>query len=262
MRRAGRGLAALLGVLALSGCVSSLIYYPDREMRPLPVAAGLAPRWLSLKAADGVLLSAWYLPPKEEDGGVVLFLHGNGGNVSHYADALARFDRLGLGSLALDYRGYGRSGGRPSEAGLYRDAEAAWEHLVQELGIAPARIVIYGRSLGGAVAAWLARGRAARLLVLESTFTSLRAVAGRLYPWAPTGLLLGRMYETERFVMEAGCPVLVIHSPEDELVPYAQGRRLFELARPPKRLLEIGGGHNSARYQGLSAGLLDPRSWR
>jgi fermentation-respiration switch protein FrsA (DUF1100 family) len=254
-------LAALLLALLLQGCVSSLIYFPDREIHPIPAGTGLAPRWVFLEAKDGVRLSAWYLPPQTAERGVVLFLHGNGGNVSHYADALARFDRLGFGSFAPDYRGYGRSEGTPSEAGLYRDAEAAWEHLVHTLGIPPKRIVIYGRSLGGAVAAWLTRSRSPRLLVLESSFTSLRAVAARLYPWAPTGLLLGEMFDTEGFVREVRCPVLVIHSPDDEIVPYAHGLRLFERAKPPKRLLEIRGGHNSGRYDSLTPDDLEPSRW-
>jgi len=255
-----RLLAPLLAAALGGGCVASLVYFPASEILPVPEQLGLSPRWAYFRAEDGVRLSAWYLPA-EPSRGLVLYFHGNGGNVSHYVPALALFAHLGFSSLSLDYRGYGRSEGAPSEQGTYLDAEAAWRHAVDRLAVPPGDIVLWGRSLGGAVAAWLARRHAARLLVLESAFTSLRDAAEHLYPWAPTGLLLGGRYPTEAFVREARCPVLVLHSPEDELVPYAQGRALHARARPPKRWLEIRGRHNAPAYAGLTPEMLDPRTW-
>ncbi|HSB68356.1 MAG TPA: alpha/beta fold hydrolase, partial [Candidatus Methylomirabilis sp.] len=190
-----RRLFPLLVAAAQAGCVSSFLYFPDKEIRAIPEQLGLTPRWEFFEARDGVRLSAWYVP-KTDARGVVLFLHGNGGNVSHYLQALAMFSRLGFGSFILDYRGYGRSEGTPSEQGTYLDAEAAWRYLVRTLHIPPDSIVVFGRSLGGSIAAWLAREHTPRMLVLESAFTSLRDVAADLYPWAPTRLLTGDMYDT------------------------------------------------------------------
>lgn len=242
------------------GCVSAFLYFPDKEIRATPEQLGLPSQWVFFEAQDGVRLSAWYVP-KEEARGVILFFHGNGGNVSHYLQSVALFNRLGFSSFILDYRGYGKSGGTPSERGIYLDAEASWQYLVRSMDIPPDRIVVYGRSLGGAVAAWLARKHAPRMLVLESAFTSLRDVAADLYPWAPTRLLVGDMYRTEAFLQEVRCPVLVIHSPDDEIVPYAHGLRLFERANPPKRFLEIRGRHNTGRYESLTPEVLDAGSW-
>jgi pimeloyl-ACP methyl ester carboxylesterase len=265
MRRARTGrrradLCLLFLAVLQGGCVSWLIYFPDRVIRITPEQLAPAARWVAFEAEDGVRLTAWYVP-QEPAHGTVLFLHGNGGNVSHYTDALALFGSLGYSSFALDYRGYGESAGRPSEQGTYRDAEAAWRHLVDVMGVPPSDIVIFGRSLGGAIAAWLAGKHSPRLLVLQSAFTSLADAAATLYPWAPARLLVGDRYDTQAFLREVQCPVLVIHSPDDEIVPYADGRRLFELARPPKRFLEIQGRHNSARYDQLTADHLDPATW-
>ncbi|MFB3817169.1 MAG: alpha/beta hydrolase [Candidatus Methylomirabilales bacterium] len=258
--RRGRRLLALLVACLQIGCVSSLIYFPDPVVRPIPDPVGLSPEWAFFQAEDGVRLSAWYLSSPGARG-TILFLHGNGGNVSHYVPSLALFHRLGFNGFILDYRGYGRSEGTPSEQGTYRDARAAWRHLVEARGIPPDAIVIWGRSLGGAIAAGLARGRAPRLLVLESAFTSLQDVAADLYPWAPTRLLLGSRYPTEAFLREVRAPVLVMHSPDDELAPYAHGLRLFERASPPKRFLPIRGRHNTPQYDGLTPEVLDPRTW-
>lgn len=146
--RLPRLLFLLLVAAAHTGCVSSFIYFPDREVRPIPEQLAISPRWVFFEAQDGVRLSAWYLP-QEEARGTILFFHGNGGNVSHYAQALAMFSRLGFGGFILDYRGYGQSEGTPSERGTYLDAEASWQYLVRALNIPPDDIVVWGRSLGG-----------------------------------------------------------------------------------------------------------------
>ena len=255
-----RFLVLLLLASAPAGCVSSLIYFPERDIRAIPERLGLSPQWVFFEARDGVQLSAWYVPMQDARG-TILFFHGNGGNVSHYVQSLGLFARLGFSSFILDYRGYGRSAGTPSERGTYLDAEASWQYLVRTLGIPADRIIVYGRSLGGAIAAWLARRHTPRLLVLESAFTSLGNVAAELYPWAPTKLLLGDRYDTETFLQEVECPVLVIHSPDDEIVPYTEGLRLFARAKPPKHFLAIQGRHNSPDYASLTGAVLDERTW-
>jgi len=250
----------LLIAASPSGCVMSLVYFPDREIRAIPERLGVSPRWVFFETQDGVRLSAWYVP-KEGARGVVLFFHGNGGNVSHYMQMIVLFSRMGFSSFSLDYRGYGKSAGTPSEKGTYLDADAAWQYLVRTLHISGDSIIVYGRSLGGAIAAWLARAQTPRMLVLDSSFTSLRDVASELYPWAPTTLLVGDMYSTETFLQGVRCPVLVIHSPDDEIVPYGEGLRLFEHANPPKRFLAIRGHHNSPSYDSLTPEALDAHSW-
>jgi uncharacterized protein len=258
--RLSRRLLLVLLAVTHASCMSTLLYFPDRQIRAVPEEVGLSARWAFFEAQDRVRLSAWYVP-KEDAHGVILFFHGNGGNISHYIQSLAIFNRLGYSSFILDYRGYGRSAGSPSEKGTYLDAEASWQYLVRNLDIPPDGIVVWGRSLGGSIAAWLAQKHMPRMLVLESTFTSLSDVAANLYPWAPTMLFFGDMYSTETFLQEVRCPVLVLHSPDDDMVPYAQALRLFERARQPKRLVSIGGQHNTPTYDDLTSDILDERTW-
>ncbi len=242
------------------GCLSSFIYYPDEKITELPPELGLSPQWVFFTAADGVRLSAWYVP-RENPRGLILFFHGNGGNVSDYADSLALFRDLGYASLIVDYHGYGRSEGLPSEKATYLDAEAAWQYAVKTMHVAPRDIVVWGFSLGGPIAAWLARTHDPGMLVLESSFTRLSDAVAHLYPWAPSRLLIGDRYSTETYLDQVQCPVLVIHSPEDEVIPYALGRHLFERANPPKRFVQIQGRHDTGDFRRLTPEVLDYRMW-
>lgn len=232
--------AFLLLLYALQG---RLLYFPTRGIDATPADAGLPYEEVRLVAGDGVELQAWFLP-SPADRGTVLFFHGNAGNLSHRLPSLALFHRLGWNTLILSYRGYGRSGGSPSEGGTYRDAAAAWRHLVEERGEAPERIVLFGRSLGGGVAAWLAERHAPGGVILESTFTSVPDLAAEVYPFVPARLLVRNRYPTLSRLPRLRCPVLVVHSPDDDVIPYRHGRRLWEAAREPKRFLQIRGGHN------------------
>ncbi len=255
-------LLLLLSIAPLPvGCVSSFIYFPDREISAPPPELGLSPEWVFFTAPDGVRLSAWYVAG-EKPRGLILFFHGNGGNISDYSDSLALFRDLGYASLAVDYHGYGRSGGVPSETATYLDAEAAWQYAVGPLQFAPRDVIVWGFSLGGAIAAWLARAHDPGMLVLQSAFTRLRDAAAHLYPWAPTKLLVGDRYSTETFLDDVRCPVLVIHSPDDETIPYALGQRLFDRAKPPKRFLQIRGGHDTGDLRAVIGEPLDYRMWR
>ena len=152
--------------------------------------------------------------------------------------------RLGLSVFIFDYRGYGQSKGRPTERGTYVDAEAAWRYLVEELRINPNQIIIFGRSLGAAVASWLAQNQAPGALIVESAFTSLPDIAATIYPYLPVRLLLRFKYNTVEYITQVDRPVLVVHSRDDEMMPFSHGQRLFEEAREPKRFLEITGTHN------------------
>jgi hypothetical protein len=223
-----------------------LIFYPNlpgRELQADPGDIGLPFEPVTLVSRDGVRLNGWYVPARDPKG-TLLFFHGNAGNISHRLESLRIFHSLGMTVLIIDYRGYGRSEGKISEEGTYLDAEAAWEFVTRDKKIAPADIVLFGRSLGGAVAAHLAAQTSPGGLILESVFTSVPDLAARHYPIFPVRLLARFSYDTCAALASVSCPVLVIHSPDDEIIPYENGRLLFEAAPKPKYFLEIRGGHN------------------
>jgi uncharacterized protein len=220
------------------------LYFPEREMVSTPHDARLPFEAIYFKTADNVELYGWFVP-KQNARGVVLFCHGNAGNISHRIEYLQLFNKLGYSTFLFDYRGYGKSEGKPSEMGTYLDAQGAWNYLVDKRVICPEDIVIYGESLGGAVGAWLAKERRPAALILASSFTSIPDVAANIYPLFPVRWLAKFHYDTKRFLCEVTCPVLVIHSPDDEIIPYAHGCALFEEAKEPRKFLEIHGDHNS-----------------
>ncbi len=224
---------------------SGMLYVPDRQLATDPGAARLAFEDVELVAADGVRLHGWWVPAEGASRGALVFCHGNAGNISDRIGSIGAFHGLGLDVLIFDYRGYGRSAGSPTEEGTYLDAQAAWDYLVEEKSVPPERIVVFGRSLGGAVAAHLAKERGPRALILEATFASIPDVGAAHYPWLPVRLLASFDYATAEYVKEIKCPVLVIHSPEDATVPYALGKQVFEAAPEPKEFLKIRGSHNN-----------------
>jgi len=201
-----------------------------------------------------VSLSAWWIPAPRPRAALVFF-HGNAGNISHRLESISVFNRLGLSVLIVDYRGYGRSGGSPSEAGTYRDAEAAWHHLLEDRGLRPGEIVVFGRSLGAAVAARLAATvqPPAAALIVESAFSSLPEAAARAYPFLPARWLTRYSYATAAYVADARAPVLVIHARDDEIIPIELGRRVYAAAGGPKRFLAIDGDHNSGFMRSLDS---------
>lgn len=220
-----------------------LIYLPTAAIMATPGSIGLEYESVHLTTTDGVKLAGWFVPAANADV-TVLYFHGNAGNISHRLDTIDLYHRLGFNVLIIDYRGYGQSEGRPSEQGTYLDAEAAWHHLVGERQLAPEQIIIVGRSLGGGVAAWLAQQKPAAVLVLESTFTSIPAMAARQFPFLPVQPLARVQYNTLARLPHLTMPILIVHSPNDEVIPYDHGRQLFEAAPEPKQFVEIGGGHN------------------
>jgi fermentation-respiration switch protein FrsA (DUF1100 family) len=223
-----------------------MLYFPGipgRELVTSPASIGLEYESLTLVTGDDEHLDAWFIPA-EPARGTLLFCHGNAGNISHRLDSIRIFHELGLSVLIFDYRGYGQSSGRPGEQGTYRDAEAAWRYLVDRRGIAPQRVILFGRSLGASIAAWLAARVPAAGLILESGFTSVPDVAAQLYPWLPVRWLSRYRYNTREYLADVRSPVLIIHSREDEIIPYSNGEALFDAAREPKQFLELRGGHN------------------
>lgn len=208
-----------------------------------PAAIGLAFEDVRFATSDGLTLHGW-LAPAADAGAVVLHCHGNGGNISHRLEMLRLLHDLGLSVLLFDYRGYGLSEGRPTEDGTYRDAEAAWRFLVGERGYAPRNVILFGHSLGAAVAAHLAQHVQAGAVILESPFTSAPELASVHYWFLPARRLTRFQYATAQYVRNVHAPLLVIHSPQDEIVPIEHGREVFRNAREPKVFLETLGDHN------------------
>jgi fermentation-respiration switch protein FrsA (DUF1100 family) len=222
-----------------------LVYFPQigRELAATPQAYGLDFESVNLSTEDGETLRAWWVPAQDTRG-TILFFHGNAGNISHRIDYLLMFRKLGYATLIFDYRGYGNSTGSPSEEGTYRDATAAWRWLTQTRGIGPGDIVYAGESLGGAVASWLAVRHPPRALVLMSTFTSAPDLGAQVYPFIPVRLISRFRYDNMSHVRQINVPMLVAHSRDDDIVPFAHGRQIFEAAGEPKQFLEMRGGHN------------------
>jgi len=222
---------------------SHFIYFPTSEIVATPDQIGLSYKSVSFKAPDGVKLSGWFIPA-DSPRGVVIFCHGNAGNISHRLESIQIFHRLRLSTFIFDYRGYGTSEGNPSEEGSYLDVKGAWNYLIEDEGLDPSDIIFFGRSLGGAVAAWLAKQNTPKALILESTFTSAPDLAGKLYFYLPVKLLCRYKYNALAAIREVQCPVLIVHSQEDEIVPFRHGCMLFEAANESRVFLEISGSHN------------------
>jgi len=237
---------ALLTLLMflLQGC---MVYHPSSELMTSPDKAKMDYEDVDLHTSDGLKLHAWFVHAKSPRGTVLMF-HGNAGNISHRIDTIEVFHRLGYNAMIVDYRGYGRSEGSPGEQGTYLDALAAWQHLTQTRKIPGDRIVLFGRSLGGAVATWLAaeldaaEGPAA--LIVESTFTSIPDRGAELYPFLPVRWLARIRYNTLERIATVPCRILIIHSRGDEIIPFHHGKKLYDAASEPKDFLEISGGHN------------------
>jgi uncharacterized protein len=242
---------ALLPVLA-----EALLFQPSRgDPGPPPNLLGVQGEALALSAADGVPIGAWWYDVRGESGGpapMILFFHGNAGDISHGVPIAEGLLGEGLSVLLVEYRGYGSSGGKPSEAGFQLDASAGREFLLGKGGD-PGRIVVLGRSMGGAVAAGLANREPVGGLILESAFTSLEDMAGTLYPFLPAFLLrrLRGRFATIDLVKEVRAPVLVIHGAEDELVPLWMGMDLLEAAGEPKEWMGVSEArHNDVFWVG------------
>jgi pimeloyl-ACP methyl ester carboxylesterase len=262
MRPASRSLPirALAGLLALliagygAACwylwaeQRELIFLPSREVRSTPTEAHLpyTEVWLPVGAADSTVLNGWWLQADDPSAPALLYLHGNDSNIGGNLDHVARLRRMGFSVLSVDYRGYGKSGGAfPSERQMYEDAEIAWEYLIGQRQTQGAPTLIYGHSLGGAIAIELALHHPeAAGVIVEGTFTSMREMAEIHYGMFPIGWLLHQRFDTLAKVSLLRVPVLFVHGTADTEVPYAMSERLFAAARGPKGLALIpGGGH-------------------
>ena len=221
------------------------LYHPVREVSYTPAELGLDFEQVVFKAADRVKLTGWYIPA-ENSRFTVLFCHGNGGNIMHRLDSINIFHGLGLSCFIFDYHGYGDSRGQTSEEGTYLDARAAYRWLTKRKKISPDNIIIFGRSLGGTIAAYLAGKVKAKALVIESAFTSYVDIGKIFYPYMPVRWFARYSYNTIDYIKKVRCPAMIIHSRADELIPFEFGLELYEAAKEPKEFVEISGRHNDS----------------
>ncbi len=219
------------------------LYRPVRDVVYTPEELGLDYENVVFKSKDGVALNGWWVPAANSRF-TVLFCHGNGGNIIHRLDSINVLNELGLSCFIFDYRGYGSSEGKPSEEGTYLDVLAAYEWLTESKKIRAERIIVFGRSLGGSIAAQLAAKVRPRGLVLESCFTSYADMGARFYPYMPVRRFARFGYRTVDYVKQIHCPVLLVHSRNDDVIPFEFGLELYDAAKEPKEFIEIRGGHN------------------
>jgi hypothetical protein len=243
----------ILVLILLMGLLFSLFYkrienffvfFPQVSFDFTPGVFGLDFEDVYFETDDGRRLHGWFFPLKEA-GPVLLFCHGNAGNISHRLDNIRHLLRERLQVFIFDYRGYGKSSGHPSEEGLYRDGLAAFDHLVEEMHFPPGEIIPFGRSLGAAVAVEMALRREVTALIIESAFTSTRDMAKRIPIFIPFAPLLPANYHNLKKIRTLHVPKLIIHGDLDEIVPFSMGKRLFDAAPPPKYFIPLpGAGHN------------------
>jgi fermentation-respiration switch protein FrsA (DUF1100 family) len=241
--------APLAGVYALQ---RHLLYFPDTD-RPDPTRLNLSSmREIEIVTADGLRLLAWYVPA-EAGGWVIAYFHGNGGNIAYRGDRLRHFVDERFGVLLLEYRGYGGNLGSPTEDGLFADARAGLDFLNSQ-GVGADRIVLYGESLGTGVAVRMASERPVALLLLESPYTSIAAVARWHYPFLPVDLILKDRFDSLSRIGAVKAPILVLLGGRDTVIPTASGRELFAAAPEPKEIwVAPNGGHDDLASFGATA---------
>lgn len=226
---------------------SLILFYPAKKIRATPRDIGLAFEDIFLNTEDGLTLNAWFIKHSSAQA-TILILHGNAGNNSDRLEKIVYFYKMGLNVICLDYRGFGKSQGRPTEKGIYKDALAAYDYFVKRSDINPQKMIVYGESLGGVVAIELATKRDLACLILDSTFTSAADYVKAKLPFIPPFLLNSKM-DSLSLISGLKMPKLFIHSHQDEVVPFKLGKKLYDAAPLPKEFLTIEGTHNEGFYQ-------------
>jgi fermentation-respiration switch protein FrsA (DUF1100 family) len=222
------------------------LFYPEKEIEFTPQSFGLKFEEVFFKTPDNLELNGWFVP-SEDARYTVIFCHGNAGNISHRLEKIKFFHTLGCNVLIFDYRGYGRSNGKPSENGLYQDIQGAYEYLLSRK-IAPDQIIGYGESIGGSVIINLAAKRKLRALISDSAPSCTKDMVKIIYPFLPYWVFSTR-FDSLSKIKSITVPKLIIHSINDEIVPFKLGKRLYENATSPKEFLQIHGGHNSCFFE-------------
>lgn len=234
-----------LGLVAILAMVQGrLLFFPTSEIDRTPSDFGWEYDGVSLEVGQEKT-SGWYVHTEDRPKGVILFSHGNAGNISGRLESVGLFRDMGYDVFLYDYGGYGESTGKPSEKRCYEDIRAAWRYLTDERKIAPEEIVLHGRSLGAGPTCQLATEVVPAAVILESAFTSVPDIAQEFYPIVPVRFLLTLRFDNGAKVGRFQSPVMVVHSVDDDLIPFHHGEKLFDLAREPKAFLEINGDHNS-----------------
>lgn len=235
-------------ILFAFGCSKNFIYYPEKTLIASPSNAGLGFEDLTLTTEDGIRINGWYVPYKGSEG-VLLWFHGNAGNIGNRVKLLQSLhEALKMNILLIDYRGYGKSEGEISEEGTARDALAAYDYLLTRRDINLKQIFIFGRSLGSAVAVKLATEVQTAGLILEAPFTSIKAMTSEIFPWLPFKGLISIKYDSLSTIKSVKSPLLILHGDEDKVVPYEQGKTLFAAANPPKTFHTIQGADHNNTY--------------
>jgi len=251
-------LSALVLALSYLGAIGyvkinekTLIFRPgERRVSASPSRFDLREKRVTYSSSDGVTLSAWLVPAAgaSPSDTWLLISHGNFGSIGYGGrpEFYASMRDLGVNLLAFDYRGFGESNGAPDERGLYDDATASYQYLTRSLGVPPERLVLFGHSLGSGVAIELASRVPAGGLIVEGAYTSIVDRGQELYPFFPIALMATQRFPSLDRVGLIEMPKLFLHSPEDSVIPYAHGRRLFDAARAPKQFVDVRGGHDDA----------------
>jgi len=224
-----------------------MIFFPEKGLRLSPRALHLHYEDVLLDTIDGEKVFGWFVPA-EKRRATLLFFHGNAGNIADRLDSIQIFYNLGLDVLILDYPGYGKSTGEPSEEGSYHAADASWKYLIEERKVPPSQLILFGRSLGGGVASFLGAKEKPAGIILESTFTSLPARAQELYPFFPVKIFAQTHYDNLSRLGQFNAPILIAHAKEDSLIPFHHGEELYEKASEPKSFLEMRGDHNDGPF--------------
>lgn len=226
------------------------VFFPEKTLALTPKDLHLDYEEIHLDTEDGMRVHGW-LFPLEGKSPIILFCHGNAGNISHRLDNVRLLLDHGLQVFIFDYRGYGMSTGTPSETGLYTDGLAAYDYLVEKRGISPGQIVLFGRSLGAAVAIDMALRKEASSLIMESAFTSTRDMAKSIGLFRLISFFLPPHYNTLEKISRVDIPKLIVHGERDEIVPFSMGQRLFEAAKMPKYFYPLkNAGHNDTYVEG------------
>ena len=229
-----------------------MVFFPLKDIEQTPDQWGLHYEQVLLKSTHGHRISGWYIPARHADR-ALLFFHGNGGNISHRRDSIEIFHRLGLGVLIIDYQGYGNSEGTPGEQAMYDDGRAAFDYLVKDRKFKKENIVVFGRSLGGAVAARITAEKQPGAAILESTFASVPDIASYYFPVMSKIIVSRYRFNSLAEVKKIHCPLLVLHSKQDDVIPYNTGVKLYNGANNPRTFVELVGDHNSGFMQSQPA---------
>ena len=251
-------LLVTVGLFFISSCLAlyllqdKLVYHPLQPINTTPADLNMHYEDVYITSTDNHRIHGWYLPQADARASV-LFFHGNAGNISHRLSTLEFLASLKLNVLIIDYQAYGQSEGKISEQATYDDAMAAWQFLINEKQQKPDNIILFGRSLGGAVAIWLASQTEAAALIVESSFTSLDDMGKDFYPLLPIKWLTRIHYPSHERLQEINLPILIAHSPNDEIVAFKHGENLFEKAQEPKYFFTMQGSHNDSFQQSREA---------